>query len=92
VLVVTGFAPLPFFPFKFLGFSVHYPLWRYLAALATGRFPRYVLLAWFGQVIQIPSWVLLAFFVAFIAVAAGKIMPTFVRYVQAGQSKARTQA
>ena len=39
VIVVTGFTPIPFFPFKFLAFSVHYPLWKYLTALLTGRFP-----------------------------------------------------
>lgn len=59
-LVVTGFTPIPFFPFKFLSFSIHYPLSRYLAALAVSRFPRYVILAWVGAVFGIPNWILIA--------------------------------
>ncbi len=58
-LVVTGLTPIPFWPFKFLCFSIHYPLWRYLAALAAGRFPRYVLLAWIGAEFGIPNWILI---------------------------------
>ena len=27
-LVATGFTPIPFFPFKFLAFSVGYPMWK----------------------------------------------------------------
>jgi len=75
VLVVTGFTPIPFFPFKFLSFSVHYPLWRYLAALLTGRFPRYVLLAWFGSLFEIPTWAMFAFFGTVILIYALKAFP-----------------
>ena len=62
ILAVSGITPLPFFPFKAMAFAEHYPLRRYLAAVAAGRFPRYVLLAWLGIVIQIPTWVLVALF------------------------------
>jgi membrane protein YqaA with SNARE-associated domain len=62
VLAVSGVTPLPFFPFKAMAFAEHYPIGRYLAAVAAGRFPRYVLLAWLGVVIQIPTWVLVALF------------------------------
>lgn len=58
VLAVSGITPLPFFPFKAMAFAEHYPLGRYLAAVAAGRFPRYLLLAWLGIVIRIPTWVL----------------------------------
>ena len=82
VLVVTGLTPIPFFPFKFLAFSVHYPLWKYLAALATGRFPRYVLLAWLGSLFDIPPWVLFAFFGAVIVIYLVKAVPGVVGYIR----------
>jgi membrane protein YqaA with SNARE-associated domain len=61
-LAISGITPLPFWPFKLLAFTEGYPLTRYLAAVATGRFPRYMLLAWMGLTIQIPGWALAAVF------------------------------
>ena len=63
VLAVSGVLPLPAFPFKAMAFAERYPLARYMGAVAAGRFPRYVLLAWLGVVITIPVWVLVALFV-----------------------------
>jgi len=68
-LVVTGFTPIPFFPFKFLAFSVKYPLRRYVAALTVARAPRYLLLAWVGREYRVPEWVLLALFLALLSFA-----------------------
>lgn len=62
VLTVSGMTPLPLFPFKAMAFAEHYPRGRYIIAVALGRFPRYVLLAWLGVVIHIPTWVLVALF------------------------------
>lgn len=59
-LVVTGFTPVPFFPFKFLCFSVGYPMWKYVTALLVARFPRYYLYALLGATIPIPNWILIA--------------------------------
>ena len=87
VIVVTGFTPIPFFPFKFLAFSVHYPLWKYLSALVTGRFPRYVMLAWVGSLFDIPTWALFAFFGVVIAVYAYKAIPKAVAYVRAARRR-----
>lgn len=87
VLVVTGFTPIPFFPFKFLAFSVHYPLWKYLGALLTGRFPRYVLLAWIGSLFKIPTWMLFAFFGLVIAIYAIKAVPKAVAYVRQARER-----
>jgi len=70
VLAVSGITPLPFFPFKAMAFADHYPLGRYLAAVAVGRFPRYLLLAWLGIVVRIPTWVLLVLFVVMILPSA----------------------
>lgn len=63
VVAASGLTPLPFFPFKVMAFAVRYPLGRYLAAVATGRLPRYLLLAWLGTAIQLPAW---PFVVAFL--------------------------
>jgi len=56
VLALSGLTPLPFFPFKALAFTARYPLRPYLAAVALGRLPRYLLLAWLGVAIHIPAW------------------------------------
>jgi membrane protein YqaA with SNARE-associated domain len=63
VLVVSGVTPLPFFPFKAMAFAEHYPRGRYVAAIAVGRFPRYVVLAWLGVMVQVPTGVLVGLFV-----------------------------
>ncbi|MDT8436602.1 MAG: hypothetical protein RRA92_07575 [Gemmatimonadota bacterium] len=81
-LVLTGFTPIPFFPFKFLAFSVHYPMWRYLAALLTGRVPRYLMLAWAGRLIAIPDWVLIGFFAAISIAYAWNGIPKLVAHVR----------
>ena len=74
-LVLAGFTPVPFWPFKFLTFSAHYPLSRYLVALVVGRFPRYVILAWVGQALEVPNWILFGFFLAVIVVYLVKAGP-----------------
>ena len=63
VIALSGVTPLPFWPFKAMAFAHRYPLGHYLAAVAAGRFPRYLLLAWFGLIVDIPGWVLVAAFV-----------------------------
>ena len=60
VLAAAGVAPLPAFPFKAMAFAEGYPIGRYVAAVAVGRFPRYALLAWLGVVITVPTWILVA--------------------------------
>ena len=82
VLVVAGFTPIPFFPFKFLSFSVHYPLRKYLAALLMARFPRYLVLAYIGSFFQIPSWAMFAFFGVVALVYAAKTLPSALRYLK----------
>jgi membrane protein YqaA with SNARE-associated domain len=92
VLVVTGFTPIPFFPFKFLAFSVHYPLWKYLAALLTGRFPRYVMLAWVGSLFDFPTWALFAFFGLVIAAYAFKAAPKAAEYLREARQRRATDS
>ncbi len=81
-LVVTGFTPIPFFPFKFLCFSIHYPMWRYLLALAVSRFPRYYLLAWVGSAFGIPNWILILSVIVIFALYAIKGIPAVWRRIK----------
>jgi len=90
-IVITGFTPIPFFPFKFLSFSIHYPMWKYLTALLIARFPRYALLAWLGKVLEIPAWLLVAVFGAIIAVYAVKGVPEALKRYRAFRTARATK-
>lgn len=79
-VAAASFAPVPFWPVKFLSFSDGYPLGRYVTAIALGRFPRYYLLAWLGAAFAIPTWVLIALLVAVVTIYAANAGPkVFVR-------------
>ncbi|MCB0275990.1 MAG: VTT domain-containing protein [Calditrichaeota bacterium] len=56
MLVFAAGTPMPFYPFKFLSIAGHYPRWRYIAAMAVGRTPRYYLLSMLGYALQVPTW------------------------------------
>jgi membrane protein YqaA with SNARE-associated domain len=71
ILALSGVTPLPFAPFKALAFAARYPLPAYLAAVATGRFPRYALLAWLGTAFTIPIPILIAAFGLFLLPSLG---------------------
>lgn len=58
ILALSGITPLPFLPFKLLAFATRYPRGRYLTAVAAGRVPRYLLLAWLGATLRLPLWAL----------------------------------
>jgi membrane protein YqaA with SNARE-associated domain len=64
VLVFAGLLPVPFYLFKFMALSEKYPLPKYLASVAVGRFPRYYLLGLAGYALRIPNWIIIALFVA----------------------------
>lgn len=61
-LVIAGLTPIPFFPFKFLVYASKYPQWKFLLAVAFGRFPRYLGLALAGYALKIPTWIILVGF------------------------------
>ena len=71
-LVIAGYSPLPFYPFKFLSITTQYPLRKYQLALIAGRAPRYFTLAWLGYVLQPPNWVLLLFVVMLLLISQWK--------------------
>lgn len=81
-LAVTAFIPIPFFPFKFLCFSIHYPLHRYLAALSLARYPRYFLLAWVGATIRIPTSILIWSVVVIFSLYAIRGIPVVWRHLR----------
>ena len=65
IIALSGLTPLPFWPFKALAVANRYPTARFLAAVAVGRLPRYLLLAWCGRTIELPPWILPLICVAF---------------------------
>ena len=69
-LVLTGYTPIPFAPFKLLSIAAGYPVPRYVVALVLARAPRYYLVAWLGYVIQPPGWSM--------AVLAGVLLAIYV--------------
>jgi membrane protein YqaA with SNARE-associated domain len=73
VLLIASFIPMPFFPFKFLAFSARYSFWKYLAARAIARLPRYYLFIWLGHNVNIPGWALILLFLAMLLVGLWKI-------------------
>jgi uncharacterized membrane protein YdjX (TVP38/TMEM64 family) len=69
-IVVFAALPLPFMIPRVLMPVSGYPLRRYAAATALGRFPRVFVIAAFGQIVDVPSWMLEGLFAAGIAVTA----------------------
>jgi membrane protein YqaA with SNARE-associated domain len=57
-LLLAGFLPIPFYPFRILVVIARYPVLLYLLTVFLSRFPRFMLLSFIGQVIKIPDWLL----------------------------------
>lgn len=91
-LVLAGFTPLPFFPFKFLSFSDAYPMPRYLTALAVSRYPRYLLLLWVGRVLEIPTWILAVLFLGGLALYGWRAGPSLWRRLRRAAERRRDPA
>jgi membrane protein YqaA with SNARE-associated domain len=89
-IIVTGFTPIPFFPFKFLCFSIHYPLYRYLSALTIGRFPRYAGLAWVGMTFEIPNWILIGLVIMVFSAYGIRGGPTVLRSLREANHPTRS--
>ena len=87
-IAVVSSLPLPFFPIKFLAFSDRYPYWRYVTAISVARFPRYVLLAWFGAAFGIPGRLLIGIVVVIFAIYLIRGVPEIVRRVRARRQAA----
>jgi len=62
-LLIAGFTPVPFYPFRFLVVLARYPLFKYILAIFLSRTPRFYLLALFGHTIKIPDYLLPIIFI-----------------------------
>jgi len=58
-LVLAGFTPIPFEPFRFLACAAKYNRLKYILSIFLGRAPRYYLLARLQRMINIPSKILI---------------------------------
>jgi hypothetical protein len=66
-IIMFAFTPLPFWVARCLAILDRYPMRRFMAATAVGRFPRILIYAWLGAVLQVPT-------VALIAVLLGSLL------------------
>lgn len=85
-LIVAGFTPVPFYPFRFLAVLAHFPLTKYILAIFLARTPRFYLLALIGYVIKIPDYLLL---LLFIVLAVTPYVP-FLRKLLKNRKKAKS--
>jgi len=67
-LWVAGLMPIPYSPFRLLVVVAEYPVWKYLLAVLTSKFPRFCLLALAAGAIRIPDGILIGLFVLLIVV------------------------
>ena len=68
-VAILSIGPWPFWTLRILAIIKKYPLNRFMLALAIGRTPRLLVLAWVGAQLKVSSVILIAV-VAFAAVAA----------------------
>jgi hypothetical protein len=71
LISLAALTPFPYYPVKFLAFASGYPRGKYLAALLTGRLPRFYILALAGRALRIPLWLLVLSFALMAAVSLG---------------------
>jgi hypothetical protein len=57
---VFALTPLPFWVARSLAIMAGYPVGKFLAATAAGRFPRFLLYAWLGELLRVPALLLLS--------------------------------
>ena len=78
-LLIAGFTPLPFYPFRFLVVLAHYPIWKYLLAVFLSRTPRYFIIAYVGFAFKIPSYLLIAIFVVLLVTVNAPVVVMLIR-------------
>jgi membrane protein YqaA with SNARE-associated domain len=85
-LLFFAFAPIIFYPFRFLTVVSKYPLRKYLLAVALGRGPRFFLLALLGKTVNVPISALLLFTLALFLMGA---VPYTINYLKRRRLKTR---
>ncbi|UCC38212.1 MAG: VTT domain-containing protein [Candidatus Aminicenantes bacterium] len=78
-LLVAGFTPIPFYPFRFLVVLAHYPWVKYLLAVFLSRTPRFFIFALLGHMIKIPDYLLVVIFFILILVANIPLLRRFLK-------------
>jgi membrane protein YqaA with SNARE-associated domain len=61
-LLIAGFTPVPFYPFRFLVVLANYPVAKYLLAVFLSRTPRFYLLALLGKTLDLSDGLIISFF------------------------------
>ena len=70
--VIVIFSPIPDSAVRILAPLGSYPLPKFLAAVALGRFPRLLLIAGLGVLVPIPAWLLLGAGLVLVVVGLGR--------------------
>src|SRR5262249_55595888 len=71
-LTVATFLPIPIDVIRMLAISRAYPIWKYMLATFSGRFPRYLILAYLGKELPV-KWILILFLVS--------VIPALVKFI-----------
>ena len=66
------FSPIPDSAVRILAPLGRYPLHKFLAAVALGRFPRLLVIAGLGVLVPIPTWLLLGVGAGLVALTVGR--------------------
>jgi len=61
-ILVAGFTPIPFAPIRFLVVLTRYPVAKHLLAVFISRAPRFLILAWLGDVLRFKAWMIVGIF------------------------------
>lgn len=71
-LVVAGFTPIPFAPFRVLSVTSKYSILKYLLSVFVGRTLRYYILALTGAALELPTWSYSFIFLIFLSIGLWK--------------------
>src|SRR5207244_11790759 len=73
---IVIYSPIPDSAVRILAPLSRYPLPKFLAAVAFGRFPRLLLIVGFGVLVHMPTWLLLVSTVALVGLTvARRLLP-----------------
>jgi membrane protein YqaA with SNARE-associated domain len=62
-LLIAGFTPVPFYPFRFLVVLANYSVMKYLTAVFLSRTPRFYLIALIGKSLELSDTIIIIIFV-----------------------------
>ena len=77
-LLIAGFLPIPFYPFRLLVVLARYPLIKYLLTVLLSRIPRMYLLVLLGHAMKIPDYLIILFYIAIVFISYISILIKFL--------------